>query len=75
MEEKKLKEVMKKVQIKKEMEEEIVKNVMNFKNENEQAGKNVRRRMKGWQGKAAAAAIALAVLGGELQLMRLLTML
>lgn len=47
------------------MEEEIMKNVMNFKNENEQAGKNVRRRsMKGWQGKAAAAAIALAVLGG-----------
>lgn len=63
MEEIKLKEVMEKVQIKKEMEEEIMKNVMNFKNENGQAGKNVRRRMKGWQGKVAAAAIALAVVG------------
>ncbi|MDE7423510.1 MAG: hypothetical protein K2N51_07425 [Lachnospiraceae bacterium] len=64
MEEKKLKEVMEKVHIKKEMEEEILKNVMNFKKENEQAGKNEgKRKMTGWQRKAAAAAIALAVVG------------
>lgn len=63
MEEKKLKEVMDKVHIKKEMEEEILKNVMNFKKENEQAGKNIRGRKTGWQRKAAAAAIALAVVG------------
>lgn len=63
MEEKKLKEVMDKVHIKKEMEEEIMKNVMNFKKENEQAGKKVRGRKTGWQRKAAAAAITLAVVG------------
>ncbi|MBD5089763.1 MAG: hypothetical protein HDT30_13310 [Clostridiales bacterium] len=64
MKEKKLKEVMDKVHIKKEMEEEILKNVMNFKKENEQAGKNKgKRKMAGWQRKAAAAAIALAVIG------------
>lgn len=64
MKEKKLKEVMDKIHIKKEMEEEILKNVMNFKKENEQAGKNKeKRKMAGWQRKAAAAAIALAVVG------------
>lgn len=64
MEEKKLKEVMDKVHIKKEMEEEILKNVMNFKKENEQAGKNKGKiKMAGWQRKAAVAAIALAVAG------------
>lgn len=61
MKERELKEVMGKVHIKSEMEEEILKNVR--KMENEQTDKNKRRKATGWQGKAVAAAIAIAVVG------------
>jgi len=64
MEVRELKEVMKKVHIKSEMEEEIMKNVMDAENEREQGGKHMcRRRMTGWQGKIAVAAIAVMIVG------------
>lgn len=65
MEERELKEVMEKVHIKREMEEEIMKKIVNTQNEKQQAGKHINNRgkMVGWQSKAAAAAIALMVAG------------
>lgn len=62
MEERQLKEVMKKVQIKSEMEEEILKNVIKEESRKMQTGMTNKKR-KGWQRKAVAAAITLTVVG------------
>ncbi len=61
MDERRLKEVMNRVHIKSEMEEEILKNLMN---ENEgQKVENKANKAAGWQKKAAVAAVALVVAG------------
>lgn len=61
MEERRLKEVMNRVHIKSEMEEEILKNLMN---ENEgQKVENKANKAAGWQKKAAVAAVALVAAG------------
>lgn len=63
MKERELKEVMGNVHIKSEMEEEILKNVRKMENEQKDNNMNKRRKATGWQGKAVAAAIAIAVVG------------
>lgn len=62
MEERKLKDVMGKVHLKREMGEEILKNVVNAEKEQEKTGRSG-IKMAGWQRRAVAAAIALAVVG------------
>lgn len=61
MEERRLKEVMNRVHIKSEMEEEILKNLMN-ENEGQKTGKKA-NKIAGWQKKVAVAAVALVAVG------------
>ncbi len=61
MEERRLKEVMNRVHIKSEMEEEILKNLMN-ENEGQKVEKKS-NKAAGWQKKAAVAAVALVAAG------------
>ena len=63
MKERELKEVMGKVHIKSEMEEEIMKNVRKMENEQKDNNMNKRRKTTGWKRNAVAAAIAIAVVG------------
>lgn len=63
MEVRELRKAVEKVQIKSEMEEEILKNVINMENEHSNKNMNKRRKTTGWQGKAVAVVIALAVAG------------
>lgn len=61
MDERRLKEVMNRVHIKSEMEEEILKNLIN-ENEGQKAGKKA-NKIAGWQKKVAVAAVALVAAG------------
>ena len=61
MDERRLKEVMNRVHIKSEMEEEILKNLMN--ETGEQATQKKANKSSGWQKKVAVAAVALVAVG------------